>query len=110
MLTYTDIEDMRQHKDYAGFGYIGHESRCHASDVWLAKAANKAKLTAEQTFMWANSKFGRRFMDQYTVGDFRRWTSCNLLSEVMRKHVKELERELAPPAMHYGDTDAGYRG
>lgn len=59
MIRYTDIENMRQREDWAGYGYLGSHFRTHKSDQALAAAANSLGLSIEQVFAYVNSKAGR---------------------------------------------------
>lgn len=64
-ITAEDIDSMTHNPEYNGFGYLGHKLRCSGSDASLYIAANWLKLPLENVFLWANSSYGRHFMDQY---------------------------------------------
>lgn len=81
-VTPSDIEQMARRDDFGGWGYLGHGDRTHDSDVALADAANHLGIDAEDTFLWANSRPGRHFMDgaadDYTTDDFRRALTADI--------------------------------
>lgn len=62
-ITPQTIEAMTEHAEYGGFGYLGHSDRTHESDRALATAANLLGLTADDVFLWANSRYARHAMD-----------------------------------------------
>jgi hypothetical protein len=69
MLTTADFEKMFANPEWEGFGYLGERTRedredlVAAADAQVLADANEMGLTAEQLFVWANSKAGRWFGD-----------------------------------------------
>lgn len=73
MLTTADFDQMTNHEDWEGFGYLGGREIALAegqtelvakADAMVLATANRAGLTAETLFnSWANQKAGRWFAD-----------------------------------------------
>lgn len=61
--TALTIETMVLDPEYGGWGYLAHELRTEATDRLLADAANQLELEYTDVFLWANSTYGRHFMD-----------------------------------------------
>lgn len=64
MITAEQITMLVDRDDWHGWGYLGSPDRKPAfHDGVLAKAANRIGLDLEDVFLWANSTYGRHFMD-----------------------------------------------
>ena len=50
---------------FHGYGYLGHTYRYGVTDAMLMEAAVELGLGKEQVFAWANSVYGRKFMDAH---------------------------------------------
>lgn len=89
MITHLELISLQTRKDFAGFGYLGHHKRTGKTDHNLLAAANKMDLTLEELYLWANSKFGRHFMDYYGSK-----SPVSIFVANMRPALADLRREV----------------
>jgi hypothetical protein len=61
--TPQDLQNLEQHPDYQGFGYLGHEGRDAGTDLALTQAAQKSGLSHHELAAHALGKSGRHMMD-----------------------------------------------
>jgi hypothetical protein len=60
-ITSADIQELPS----SGFGYLGHSLRTRAHDRVLANAADMLSIPLEVVSDWADSRYGRHFMDRW---------------------------------------------
>jgi hypothetical protein len=89
--TPQDIQNLEQHSDYQGYGYVGHDKRTPETDKAVAEAANKSGLSHHELAAHLLGKSGRHMMDAATSVDpkahtahFQRWMTDP-------KHKKEYD-------------------
>lgn len=92
MIHFTDIENLANRDDYLGYGYLGHSSRNHYSDTYLAEAANDQGIDLEDVFLWANSKCGRWFLDTHGQAIEGEELFPAMMAHDMQENLPELRR------------------
>lgn len=103
--TAKDIKSLETFKGFNGwtwgghgYGYLGASTRNSWSDKYLAEAGNELGLDLEELFLWANSKPGRHFMDNYPTNfyDYRRghWSEMHSSEERRYAFLVALEHDM----------------
>jgi hypothetical protein len=96
MLTVADLHDTLTHEDHLGWGYacvasIDSDAVRARIDRHIVRAANDLGLTADELFMWSNSKYGRWLSDEVgeslrdaTLAKVQRYLSAETIATLKR--------------------------